>query len=179
MLRDPHAATDKKILLGRDAAYLRRVVGGEMTPAQPRRTGFARTPQMVWRSRCSVSAAVEAYRAALTMRAESRVRRIGVLDWDVHKGNGTASILANDPTVFTFRFTAPGIFPTWRTFSSPPSRLPRISSVLRNNRPSFPRRQHVGMNRCPRAILVAAAIRHIELQEKCDRAFRFPNIEIS
>jgi acetoin utilization deacetylase AcuC-like enzyme len=35
------------------------------------------------------------------MQAESRVRRIAILDLDVHQGNGTATILATDPTIFT------------------------------------------------------------------------------
>jgi acetoin utilization deacetylase AcuC-like enzyme len=39
---------------------------------------------------------------ALAMQAEGRARRIVLLDCDVYHGNGTASILANDPTVFTF-----------------------------------------------------------------------------
>lgn len=40
--------------------------------------------------------------AALAMQAEGRIRRIAILDCDVHQDNGTASILADDPTVFTF-----------------------------------------------------------------------------
>lgn len=39
--------------------------------------------------------------AALAMQAEGRARRVAILDCDVHQGNGTASILAGDPTVFT------------------------------------------------------------------------------
>jgi acetoin utilization deacetylase AcuC-like enzyme len=40
--------------------------------------------------------------AARTMQAEGRVRRVVIIDCDVHQGNGTAAILADDPTVFTF-----------------------------------------------------------------------------
>jgi acetoin utilization deacetylase AcuC-like enzyme len=40
--------------------------------------------------------------AARAMQAEGRARRIVILDCDVHQGNGTASILAGDPTIFTF-----------------------------------------------------------------------------
>jgi acetoin utilization deacetylase AcuC-like enzyme len=39
--------------------------------------------------------------AARLMQAENRVRRIAILDLDVHQGNGTATILATDPTIFT------------------------------------------------------------------------------
>lgn len=49
--------------------------------------------------------------AALAMQAEGRARRIAILDCDVHQGNGTASILANDATVFTFSIHAAKNFP--------------------------------------------------------------------
>ena len=44
--------------------------------------------------------------AALTLQAEGRARRVVILDCDVHQGNGTAAILAGDPTVFTFSIHA-------------------------------------------------------------------------
>lgn len=40
--------------------------------------------------------------AARTLQAEGLVQRVAVVDCDVHQGNGTASILADDPTVYTF-----------------------------------------------------------------------------
>ena len=40
--------------------------------------------------------------AARAMQAEGRVRRLLVIDCDVHQGNGTASILAGDDSIFTF-----------------------------------------------------------------------------
>ena len=49
--------------------------------------------------------------AALTLQAEGRVRRVVILDCDVHQGNGTAAILAGDPTVFTFSIHAANNFP--------------------------------------------------------------------
>jgi acetoin utilization deacetylase AcuC-like enzyme len=49
--------------------------------------------------------------AALAMQAEGRARRIAILDCDVHQGNGTASILADDPSVFTFSIHAAKNFP--------------------------------------------------------------------
>lgn len=39
--------------------------------------------------------------AALTMLAEARAQRIAVIDCDVHQGDGTATILADQPAVFT------------------------------------------------------------------------------
>jgi acetoin utilization deacetylase AcuC-like enzyme len=39
--------------------------------------------------------------AARLMQAERRVKRVAIVDLDVHQGNGTASILANDDSVFT------------------------------------------------------------------------------
>jgi acetoin utilization deacetylase AcuC-like enzyme len=40
--------------------------------------------------------------AARAVQAENRVERVVVLDCDVHQGNGTAAIAADDPTIFTF-----------------------------------------------------------------------------
>ena len=39
--------------------------------------------------------------AARLMQAERRVKRVAIVDLDVHQGNGTASILARDDSVFT------------------------------------------------------------------------------
>lgn len=49
--------------------------------------------------------------AARVMQAEGRARRVVILDCDVHQGNGTAAILAGDPTVFTFSIHAEKNFP--------------------------------------------------------------------
>jgi acetoin utilization deacetylase AcuC-like enzyme len=49
--------------------------------------------------------------AARAMQAEGRARRVVILDCDVHQGNGTASILAGDPTVFTFSIHGANNFP--------------------------------------------------------------------
>jgi len=49
--------------------------------------------------------------ASRTMQAEERVRRVVILDCDVHQGNGTASILAGDPTIFTFSIHGAKNFP--------------------------------------------------------------------
>lgn len=39
--------------------------------------------------------------AARLMQAERHVKRVAIVDLDVHQGNGTAAILANDDSVFT------------------------------------------------------------------------------
>jgi acetoin utilization deacetylase AcuC-like enzyme len=49
--------------------------------------------------------------AALGLQAEGRARRVVILDCDVHQGNGTAAILAGDPSVFTFSIHAANNFP--------------------------------------------------------------------
>lgn len=49
--------------------------------------------------------------AARVMQAEGRVRRVVILDCDVHQGNGTASILAGDSTIFTFSIHGANNFP--------------------------------------------------------------------
>ncbi|HEX5803214.1 MAG TPA: histone deacetylase [Azospira sp.] len=49
--------------------------------------------------------------AARAMQAEGRVRRVAVIDCDVHQGNGTATILAGDDSVFTFSIHGARNFP--------------------------------------------------------------------
>jgi acetoin utilization deacetylase AcuC-like enzyme len=49
--------------------------------------------------------------AARTMQVEGRVRRVVVLDCDVHQGNGTAAIAAGDATIFTFSIHSERNFP--------------------------------------------------------------------
>lgn len=40
--------------------------------------------------------------AARAMQAEGLAKRVVILDCDVHQGNGTAAIVADDPTIFSF-----------------------------------------------------------------------------
>jgi acetoin utilization deacetylase AcuC-like enzyme len=49
--------------------------------------------------------------AARTLQAETHVNHVLILDCDVHQGNGTAAILQNDPTVFTFSIHGKNNFP--------------------------------------------------------------------
>jgi len=49
--------------------------------------------------------------AARAMQAEGRAERILIVDCDVHQGNGTASILAGDDSVFTFSIHGARNFP--------------------------------------------------------------------
>lgn len=49
--------------------------------------------------------------AARLMQAERKARRVAVVDLDVHQGNGTASILARDDSVFTLSLHAENNYP--------------------------------------------------------------------
>lgn len=49
--------------------------------------------------------------AAFAMRAESRAERVLIIDCDVHQGDGTAAILADDPNTFTFSIHGANNFP--------------------------------------------------------------------
>ncbi|WP_265941762.1 histone deacetylase [Dechloromonas sp. A34] len=49
--------------------------------------------------------------AARAMQAEGRAERVLVIDCDVHQGNGTASILAGDDSIFTFSIHGARNFP--------------------------------------------------------------------
>jgi acetoin utilization deacetylase AcuC-like enzyme len=49
--------------------------------------------------------------ACRTMQAEGRASRFVVVDCDVHQGNGTAALAADDPTIFTFSIHSESNFP--------------------------------------------------------------------
>jgi acetoin utilization deacetylase AcuC-like enzyme len=49
--------------------------------------------------------------AARAMQAEGKAGRLAIIDCDVHQGDGTATIFADDPTVFTFSIHAARNFP--------------------------------------------------------------------
>lgn len=55
--------------------------------------------------------------AARVMQAEKRVRRVVILDCDVHQGNGTAACLNGDRSIFTFSIHGAKNFP-FRKFPS-------------------------------------------------------------
>ena len=56
--------------------------------------------------------------AILKLRAEGKIRRAAVVDLDVHQGNGTASIFAGDPDVFTFSMHQGDLYPERKEESS-------------------------------------------------------------
>jgi len=49
--------------------------------------------------------------AARVMQSEGRVKRVLILDCDVHQGNGTAATFRDDPSVFTFSIHGQKNFP--------------------------------------------------------------------
>ena len=62
--------------------------------------------------------------AARLMQAERRVKRVAVVDLDVHQGNGTAAILANDDSVFTLSLHAENNYPFTKACSDLDIALP-------------------------------------------------------
>ena len=56
--------------------------------------------------------------AILKLRAEGRIERAAVVDLDVHQGNGTASIFADDPNTFTFSMHQADLYPEKKEKSS-------------------------------------------------------------
>jgi len=56
--------------------------------------------------------------AARAMQSEGRLKRVAILDCDVHQGNGTAAIFAGDATVFTFSIHGARNFPYQKERSS-------------------------------------------------------------
>jgi acetoin utilization deacetylase AcuC-like enzyme len=55
--------------------------------------------------------------AVRVMQREQRIRRAIIIDADVHQGNGTAAIFADDPSVFTFSIHGANNFPLLKTIS--------------------------------------------------------------
>ena len=62
--------------------------------------------------------------AALAMRAEGRARTVAIIDCDVHQGDGTATILAGVPDVFTLSLHGEKNFPFRKASSSLDIELP-------------------------------------------------------
>jgi acetoin utilization deacetylase AcuC-like enzyme len=62
--------------------------------------------------------------AARVMRHEGRLRRVVIIDCDVHQGNGTASILRNDPGAYTFSMHGAKNFPLHKEQSDLDVELP-------------------------------------------------------
>jgi acetoin utilization deacetylase AcuC-like enzyme len=56
--------------------------------------------------------------AARTLQIEKRVQRVVLLDCDVHQGNGSAAIFADDPSVFTFSIHGAKNFPFHKEHSN-------------------------------------------------------------
>jgi acetoin utilization deacetylase AcuC-like enzyme len=56
--------------------------------------------------------------AARALAARGRVRRVLIVDLDVHQGDGTAAILQGDPAVFTFSMHCEANFPFRKQASS-------------------------------------------------------------
>lgn len=62
--------------------------------------------------------------AARLMQAERRVRHVAIIDLDVHQGNGTASILARDDSVFTLSLHGKNNYPFTKELSDLDVELP-------------------------------------------------------
>lgn len=62
--------------------------------------------------------------AARLLRREGRVRRVLIVDLDVHQGDGTAAIFASDPTVQTFSMHCEANFPMRKQHSDHDVALP-------------------------------------------------------
>ena len=62
--------------------------------------------------------------AARALQREGRVQRVAILDCDVHQGNGTAAILADDPSIFTCSLHGAGNWPLHKARSDLDIALP-------------------------------------------------------
>lgn len=62
--------------------------------------------------------------AARAMQAEGRIRRAIIIDCDVHQGDGTAAILADDRSIFTFSIHGANNYPYYKQKSDLDIELP-------------------------------------------------------
>ncbi|KAF1042407.1 MAG: Histone deacetylase-like amidohydrolase [Herbaspirillum frisingense] len=86
--------------------------------------------------------------AARLMQAERRAARVAIVDLDVHQGNGTASILASDDSVFTLSLHGENNYPFDRstaTSTSPCRTGSETPITCRRWRPHWP-----GCRKCSR-----------------------------
>ena len=115
----PHAATDKELSRAHDLNYIHAVSHGQLEKTAEKQIGFPWSTGMVERSRRSAGATIGACRAALEDGVAANlaggthhafrdhgegfcVFNDAAVDCDVHQGNGTASILRGDDSIFTF-----------------------------------------------------------------------------
>ncbi|MEZ4767638.1 MAG: histone deacetylase [Caldilineales bacterium] len=82
--------------------------------------------------------------AARAVQAEGLARRIVVIDCDVHQGNGTAAIFADDPSVFTFSIHGANNFPFHKEASDLDVALPDGADDL-----TYLEALHDGLRRLP------------------------------
>jgi acetoin utilization deacetylase AcuC-like enzyme len=89
--------------------------------------------------------------AARSMMRDNLVRRVAVVDCDVHQGNGTAAIFRDDPAVFTLSLHGENNFPFTKESSDIDTGLPdgtgdeeylttlrrQLTSVLERHRPDL------------------------------------------
>jgi acetoin utilization deacetylase AcuC-like enzyme len=66
--------------------------------------------------------------AIRVLRRDGLIRRAGVVDCDVHQGNGTATIFVNDPDVFTFSMHGAKNYPLFKARSALDVELPDATS---------------------------------------------------
>lgn len=136
----PFASPDE-IGLVHDPAYVQGFLDGTVDPRIMRRIGFPWSTQLVKRTLASVGGTISAAQDALAtgwggnlaggthhaFRAEGsgfcvfndiavairalKIRRAAILDLDVHQGDGTALIFADDPSVLTVSLHGGNNFP--------------------------------------------------------------------
>ncbi len=134
-------ATREAICAAHDAEYVDGFLNGTLSPQAVRRIGFPWSEGLVARTLASVGGTLAAARVALqdgfsgalaggthhAFRAEGsgfcvfndlavairhlNLKRVAVIDLDVHQGDGTAQIFAGDPDVFTLSIHSRNNFP--------------------------------------------------------------------
>ena len=118
----PEPAGADILIRAHDAAYVDAVLACDVGPEIERAIGLPVDAALVRRSRASVGGTLLAARdgfcvlndvavAARTLQAEGLVRRVLVVDLDVHQGDGTADCLARSPELFTFSIHCENNYP--------------------------------------------------------------------
>ena len=114
MLRSPHVQPGERrpIMVSRCAERMARP--SHMAPRMQVKSAIASRPSYGRVCAQLLPGTARTHAAALQARAELGARRVLIVDWDVHHGNGTQRMFEDDPTVLYFsvhRHDGGGFYP--------------------------------------------------------------------
>jgi len=111
-LLEPALAAPTDLRLVHTEDYWQRLTSGTLPESAIRRLGLPWSEALVRRSRASVQGTLTTARIAIRcLQHDGWIQRMAVIDCDVHQGNGTAAIFADEPDVYTFSIHGANNYP--------------------------------------------------------------------